>query len=520
MKLFISHRHADVDTAKRIDAALNGLINPEKATPSRSARHQIFLSERIRHGQNWLKQLHDELESSDYLVLIYTNPKDDWSWCMYEAGYFASLKETQVGKAREIYCLHHADLPGPNPLAHLQGTKVTPDEVAMFVDGLVNNIQIISVDSEKKKKAISEISDCFTQKDTSAYKAPSLTLTVKDKSNIRPWGDLADALPKGSCFSGSRSELSDIFQRGEDESQLSWAEAVEISLRFAKKTDSRAQFDIKWLAELVDIMHEAKEKSYRERPIGGLVFTGDKIYSPVIQEIAAHRDGSLSCEIIFLKSEGKEYQKAPESIRHLMISVRVSVRFRQEFLEVFKDIGRKARYEGRRGGAHRFRQRIWHAFYDVMTESMIRGLTIDVLSQAFNAAGRDILFQLSDEFADAQATLAELMGGNRDLSSSIIKENDAPFSDLEITSLDEVYRVFDESNLKFLAIAHIPLDEYFSSFASPERWQAIKSAVADVGPESADRRPLSPPPPMPTPPPPAPLPGTGNVVQMVDRRGP
>ncbi|HTQ33058.1 MAG TPA: hypothetical protein VMI30_02710, partial [Stellaceae bacterium] len=358
----------------------------------------------------------------------------------------------------------------------------------MFVDDLINDMQI-AVDPVEKTKAIVEISNCFLQKDDSAYKAPCLTLVVKNKSDIRPWENLQSALPAGSYFSGSRTELSDIFQRGAHENRLDWAEAVDIFLRRARNSASTPQFDLKWLAELVDVMHEAKEKSYRERPIYGLVFAGDKTYSPVIHEIAERRDGSLCCEIIFLKWEGKEYPNAPEGIRTLIMSIRVATRFRQEFLEIFKEIGRKAKYEMRRSelGAQRFRQRVWRAFYDVMTESTIRGLSIDGLDRVFNAAGRDALYEMAEEFSKAQKRLSSLLGANADLSTSIVKENDEEFSDNDIVALEEIYKIFDDVNLKFLAMAHKPMDEYFSSFASPERWDAVKNSVTDVGPVSADR---------------------------------
>src|SRR5258707_786476 len=108
--IVISHKGEDSNIADKIRAAIESLCG-ESA--------KCFLSERITHGQEWLNELHSQLQFSKYLLLIYTDPKEDWSWCMYEAGYFSALskipreKQADTIDGRRIFCLHHEDLPPP-----------------------------------------------------------------------------------------------------------------------------------------------------------------------------------------------------------------------------------------------------------------------------------------------------------------------------------------------------------------------------------------------------------------------
>lgn len=416
---------------------------------------------------------------------------------MYEVGYFASAHdfEKRHGSSREkrpaerrIYCLHHADLPPPPPLEHLQVVKADSYRVSRFIADFIEEARI-SPDETKRAEAIKDITDCFEQRDAVSYAAPRLTLTVKDKDKIDPFvADLADALPDGSFFSGR--EINEIFQRGVDRNILSWRDAVAFTRRIAKHTDAREYFELKWLSELVDIMYNAKDDFYNPSLLlRGLVSKGvpNQAYSPAIRKISKRRNGALTCEILFLDWEGYQYPKAPEHIRHLMVAVRVATRFRQEFLEEFRDIGETAAYEGKRGRAFAFKHKIWQAFYDVMTESTIRGLSTAEFNRAFNAVGRGVIRVISDDFSAAHLKFANLVGGRADLSSSLINSSNDPFRDDEISTLDEIYAVFDQVNLSFLAMAHVTLDDYFASFASSETWDAVKQRVAGTGPEAADR---------------------------------
>jgi hypothetical protein len=474
--LFISHKGEDAKIAEDVADAIQTLsANVLKC----------FLSEKIKHGQNWLEELHGFLKASKYLILIYTDPNEDWSWCMYEAGYFSASRSLQPSKDRQIFCLHHPELDPPSPLAHLQAIKVTSERVRQFISGLVDDIGIKAA-PDQQENAVGKITACFANRDRKPFTSHRLTLIVPDKDKISPLRDLAEALPDGSGFRGAHESLMAIFQRSDGSNRLSWKLAVDTSRRVAEIGDSFERFDIKWLAEVVDVMYRVSEYfAPPQRPIRGLVFTGANgtVYSPVIYEVSEHRTGVLSCELVFLPWDGNQYPKAPEHIRQLMIATRVAVRFRQEFLEEFKDLGAIARLQnslGRREGRN-FRARVWRAFYEVMTESTHRGLTIMSLNGAFNDRERDKLRAMSIQSAEARTELVDILGGREDLGSSVVRDKDQEFTQDSIERLDRIYEIFDDSNLLFLAMASKAVGRYFSSLVTEQRWKAIQEEVAELG---------------------------------------
>ena len=475
--VFISHKGEDSNTAEILYEALRA-ASGDTVT--------YFLSERIKHGQNWLDELHNSLQQSKYLLLIYTDPKEDWSWCMYEAGYFAALRSLQQIRGRQIFCLHHADVPAPGPLAHLQATKVTHDRVRQFITTFFGDNEI-KTSPEQENEIVKTVTSCFAHRDTTPYIAHRLALIVNDKHNIDPLADLVNALPEGSYFRGSEESLISVFQRRDDTNKLSWRLAVDASRSVARLNNNLEQFDVKWLTEIVDVLYRVSlHFSPPQRPVRGLVFTGasEIIYSPVIYEISEHRTGRLSCEIVFLAWDGNQYPKAPEHIRQLMTATRVAVRFRQEFLEEFKGLGENARLQAGRGrsAAHNFRGRVWRAFYEVMTESTHRGLTTMSLGAAFGEQGRHMLVDITTRFLDALHEFTRILGAPEDLSTSIVAEKEIEFEEEEFGILDEIYQVFDEHNAKFLAMAIVAVEGYFMSLVSRERWKRLKHEVVDAAP--------------------------------------
>lgn len=79
--LFISHRHAD----KPIADLLRGWIEQWTA-----GRLNVFQSSSYAHGPKigrpLSRELVDNLWNTDVVVLLYTLPDHDWSYCMWECG--------------------------------------------------------------------------------------------------------------------------------------------------------------------------------------------------------------------------------------------------------------------------------------------------------------------------------------------------------------------------------------------------------------------------------------------------
>lgn len=82
MKVFISHKHRDAELAEAVRKAFEawGLSDDEVFLSSR------FERPRLEHGKLISAQLLEQLRDTDFFLLIYTQPEQDWSYCNWEIG--------------------------------------------------------------------------------------------------------------------------------------------------------------------------------------------------------------------------------------------------------------------------------------------------------------------------------------------------------------------------------------------------------------------------------------------------
>jgi len=148
-RVFISHKGKDKVAAAKIREDLNvygGL--------------DIFLSERIGAGIPWAGEIWDSLNKADWLILLYTDPSEEWDWCLFEAGFFAG--RAQQGEHR-LVCLHTTDVPPPMPLQHWQSVPVTDAEMLEnFLRALFTGVRPELVQSATKIQQLAdEIAGAF-----------------------------------------------------------------------------------------------------------------------------------------------------------------------------------------------------------------------------------------------------------------------------------------------------------------------------------------------------------------------
>ena len=93
--IFISHR-----------AEYGSLVRELKKAIEATSRGRIavFISEELRGADNWREAINSQLAGAESLFLVYGAPYEDWSWCLYEAGYFAGIGAGQK-QPRRIYCI-------------------------------------------------------------------------------------------------------------------------------------------------------------------------------------------------------------------------------------------------------------------------------------------------------------------------------------------------------------------------------------------------------------------------------
>ncbi len=145
LKIFISHKGKDKIAAERIRETLSlyGAKNLE-----------IFVSERISPGVRWADEIWDNLKKADWLLLLYTDPSDEWDWCLFEAGFFAALIQDP---RRRLICLHTLNDPPPMPLQGWQTVPVTDEmKMELFLKDLFREINPALIES---KDGLDELSD-------------------------------------------------------------------------------------------------------------------------------------------------------------------------------------------------------------------------------------------------------------------------------------------------------------------------------------------------------------------------
>ena len=105
--VFVSHKAVDRELAATF------MLNLLKHDVHKKI-HTFISSFDISAGKPWPTEVHNELRNSQWLILFYTSPEQNWNWCLYEAGYFSAFIEEDPKK--RIFCIHHPNVEVPKPL--------------------------------------------------------------------------------------------------------------------------------------------------------------------------------------------------------------------------------------------------------------------------------------------------------------------------------------------------------------------------------------------------------------------
>jgi hypothetical protein len=143
LRIFISHKGKDSKAAERIKRIFK---------KCGSTNIKIFISERISPGVPWAGEIYDKLKRADWLLLLYTDPTEEWDWCLFEAGFFAGSNK---GEQKRLICLHTLDDQPPVPVKDWQTVPVT-DEMRMEVF-LQDLMEIINPDLVKSHEDMQEV---------------------------------------------------------------------------------------------------------------------------------------------------------------------------------------------------------------------------------------------------------------------------------------------------------------------------------------------------------------------------
>jgi hypothetical protein len=106
LRIFISHKMpSDTPLAEAIGKNL-----------ALYAGNQVIVTHagQFRYGEKWRERIEKELDEAHWLIFLYTDPDEDWGFCLYECGYFRRIMENDESKTKRLitFCRRQEQING------------------------------------------------------------------------------------------------------------------------------------------------------------------------------------------------------------------------------------------------------------------------------------------------------------------------------------------------------------------------------------------------------------------------
>ena len=318
-KVFLSHKKMFKEQAESLVGAIDEVV------PGAG----IFRSDDIGTGADWRLEINRKLAEAKCLILLYTNPELDWSWCFFEAGRFISKGR----KPRPVFCLHPKTVETPSPVANL---------MAIHAD--------YSVIEKWLGKDLCPLLKC-RRKPTAA----KLAATAKEIERlVNAAGPMEETVLKPYIWieprwSGDWTETGEIPEINFAEAsvsidktsatQLGFSEPPNLTLlaflrRIACDTSKdKVEF---WIKKFFESLQCAVRENLHFQEAAYFRHENGKIYRPVVVSYAKNASGAkCRLRVIFASAFGSPLTDSPNLVQRLSIGARLAVRTRLEVLDPF-----------------------------------------------------------------------------------------------------------------------------------------------------------------------------------------
>jgi hypothetical protein len=286
-RVFISHKHDDAEAARSFCQFLANACENQV---------EVFISEDIDVGADWRNSLYLELTNADVLVLIYTDPFQNWDWCFFESGYF---RGTHRSDNSPVLVLHDKRVPPPAPLNNFETIPLSRGEgdedtqnqrqkLRRWAEklGATNLTDTTSAELEDK------IIEAICSSDAPKLFAQEICLEVKEEylrnTNYRE-------IPEEVRVFGGESSLYKLFSLDTKANGYTWGE---IYHAMGKRSHNTAE----WVSSLADLMHvialEPTKHSSAGLPLYRSANGEPRIYRPVLRSFR-RKKGVLTYKILF-----------------------------------------------------------------------------------------------------------------------------------------------------------------------------------------------------------------------------
>ena len=330
ISVFISHNHEDGEAAKTIKKKLS-VYGP--------GRLHFFLSEEITYGKDWLKCINDNLATSNVLLLLFTDPRPKWDWCLYEAGLFTRPNQSEGGQKRHVICLHNPRTPPPPQLSHLQTVKVDLESIKTFLKQLFGSTELTGLEKPINTD-FAENDDDLTRvaNDLCAVIAPinpdrhgqsyppSLTMRVKSPNSLE-----SKQIPAETVIKSERAfELFGLDECKPSGGDWTWDDLQQNVQRAEDKV---------CVKELSSTLSEASLGRNNIKPIQATFqLKGGKLYRPVLHRRDLERDGSMLFEVLLVEQFSEALAEIPMPIGTLLTSLTMAAQFRWNLINHYRNL--------------------------------------------------------------------------------------------------------------------------------------------------------------------------------------
>jgi hypothetical protein len=317
-RIFISHKDKDKEAAEVIRKELSfyGARNLE-----------IFVSERISAGIPWAQEIWTNLENASWLLLLYTDPTEEWDWCLFEAGFFAGHSK---GNWSRLVCLHTPEVPPPDPVQTWQSVPVTDGtKLEDFLKELFSGINPELIDSPKRLQYLADqiagaLRQTVRRKLETQWVTRFLTLSM-DVAQVEALNKTG-RVPAGALCGRKQGESIEIFGHGAGECTMAKLE-----------TGLEQHFKEGWLTAFGESLRAA---SLNKMPIPRIPV----LYSPSTQKeyhvvqhcVDRYSDGSLDFCLLFIEKIPENEAEQGRELRQLGDMLRLGRQFRWRILTKFK----------------------------------------------------------------------------------------------------------------------------------------------------------------------------------------
>jgi TIR domain len=241
----------------------------------------VFISEDIPRGNEWRPSIEKHLRDGQSLFLIYGAPYEDWSWCSYEAGYFAALNPPPSD--RLIFCLIRPDVTPPSPLSHLQMVTSKSQLIKELIEIFQRNaiefdaVQLRGLAGKLERGLFGEI------RQFDGY--PRVHFVASDTEFAN------GEIPATAVFTGDDNVLGDLFTI--QASSVPWGRIHKL----AHSDTEKQNFIYKWLEETAQIILAARENQSMA-PQTVLIGRGGRRYRTLLHYARIQGDGTYCCEFL------------------------------------------------------------------------------------------------------------------------------------------------------------------------------------------------------------------------------